>query len=123
MGIAKKIVLGLIAVSITTYGTSAFFIFVLHDLIASSISKVTFTLFTFAAGIFWTALLGYLAARWYIRPLLQLSDASSQAAIGNLTMTVAESRSRDELGTLVRAFRTMIANLQAMIKEISNNAN
>jgi len=121
MGIVKKIILGLLVVSCTTYGTSVFFIFVLQDWYDLPISEMTFTLLTFAAGIFWTVLLGGLAARWYIRPLLILEKASNLAAEGNLTVIVEESKSKDELGALIRAFRTMIKSLQVMIKEISSS--
>lgn len=122
MGIVKKIVLGLLAVSVTTYSTSAFFIFVLHDYVDHLISASTFTLLTFAAGIFWTCLLGFLAARWYIRPLLVLSKASGQAALGNLGVYVNDNPSQDELGTLVRAFRKMLDSLRSMIHEIQKNS-
>ncbi len=122
MGIVLKIVIGLIGVSMVTYGTSAFFIFVLQNYFSGWFSETVFTLLTFAAGIFWTALLGWIAARWYIKPLISLSHASSQAAVGNLKVNVKLHPSKDEVGMLTHAFRSMLDNLQAMIKGISNNA-
>jgi methyl-accepting chemotaxis protein len=122
MGIVKKIVIGILGVSGITYGTSAFFIFVLQDKFSHLVSETAFTLLTFALGIFWTALLGWLAARWYIQPLISLSNASSQAATGNMKVNVKIHESKDELGTLTRAFRSMLENLQSMIRGISNNA-
>lgn len=122
MSIAKKIALGCLAVSVTTYGTSAFFIFVLQPYFEHLISASAFTLLTIAAGIFWTVLLGWLSARWFIRPLLTVSAAAAKVASGNLDVRVQESRSRDELGQLVNGFRDMLDNLKTMIREIARNS-
>lgn len=122
MSIAKKIALGCLAVSMTTYGTSAFFIFVLQPYFDHLMSASTFTLLTIAAGIFWTVLLGWLAAKWFIRPLLMVSKASAEVAAGRLDVYVQRSNSSDELGSLVNGFRQMLDNLKAMINEIAKNS-
>ena len=122
MSIAKKIALGCLAVSVTTYGTSAFFIFVLQPYFEHLISASAFTLLTIAAGIFWTVLLGWLSARWFIRPLLDVSRAAGNVASGNLAVEVKPHRSQDELGQLVNGFREMLDNLKTMIRGIAKNS-
>lgn len=122
MSIAKKIALGCLAVSVTTYGTSAFFIFILQPYFEHLLSASAFTLLTIAAGIFWTVLLGWLSARWFIAPLLAVSGAAGKVASGNLDVHVKEHRSRDEIGQLVNGFRDMLENLKTMIREIARNS-
>jgi len=122
MSIAKKIALGCLAVSVTTYGTSAFFIFVLQPLFDEWFSATAFTLLTFAGGIFWTVLLGFLSARWLIAPLLKVSDAAGKVSRGNLAVEVKEHRSRDEIGQLVNGFRDMLDSLKRMIRDIANHS-
>jgi methyl-accepting chemotaxis protein len=122
MSIAKKIALGCLAVSVTTYGTSAFFIFVLQPLFDEWFSATAFALLTFAGGIFWTVLLGFLSARWLIAPLLKVSDAAGKVSRGNLAVEVKEHRSRDEIGQLVNGFRDMLDSLKRMIRDIANHS-
>lgn len=122
MSIAKKIALGCLAVSVTTYGTSAIFIFLLQPYFEQWISANVFTLLTIAAGIFWTVLLGWLSARWFIQPLLEVSKAAAEVGAGNLTVHVKENHSQDEIGQLVNGFRGMLENLKTMILEVSRNA-
>lgn len=112
MSIAKKIALGCLAVSVTTYGTSAIFIFLLQPYFEQWISANVFTMLTIAAGIFWTVLLGWVSARWFIRPLLEVSKAAAEVGAGNLTVRVKENPSRDEIGQLVNGFRGMLENLK-----------
>lgn len=122
MSIAKKITLGCLAVSVITYGTSAFFIFVLQPYFEHWFSSTAFTLLTFAGGIFWTVLLGFLSARWFIGPLLAVSDAAGKVSRGNLSVEVKELRSRDEIGQLVNGFRDMLESLKSMIRDIAKNS-
>jgi methyl-accepting chemotaxis protein len=122
MSIAKKIAIGCLAVSVTTYGTSAFFIFVLQPYFEHLVSASAFTLLTIAAGIFWTVLLGWLSARWFIRPLLEVSRAAGQVASGNLAVEVNPHQSQDEIGQLVNGFREMLGNLKTMIRGIAKNS-
>ncbi|CAH0119199.1 MULTISPECIES: methyl-accepting chemotaxis protein [unclassified Paenibacillus] len=120
-GIMKKIVLGITTVSIITYGTSAFFIFVLMRSFAHLMPQWLFILLTLSLGVFWTGFLGWIAAKWFIRPLLQLTDAANRASAGNLQVEIVPSRSDDELRALCLSFNAMIANLRHMIVEISTN--
>lgn len=117
--ITTKTVAGISAVSAVTYGTSAFFIFVIQP----QVSFIPFWLFvslTLLLGIFWTGLLGWFAARWLIRPLIGLANAAEQASAGKLRVETPDASSQDELGTLISAFASMIASLRSMITNISN---
>ncbi|WP_146250252.1 methyl-accepting chemotaxis protein [Paenibacillus flagellatus] len=120
-GLVRKLVLGISAVSIVTYGTSAFFIFVLKPLIAPGLSDWLYVGAVLALGIAWTSFLGWGAARMLIRPLVRLSEAVDEAATGNLAVLVPEYRAEDEIRRLNVSFRTMIGNLKQMIADLSAN--
>ncbi|GIP34726.1 methyl-accepting chemotaxis protein [Paenibacillus sp. J2TS4] len=122
-GIVKKMVLGITLVSLTTYGTSALFIFVLKDFIASGMSDWLYISIILGLGVFWTGFLGWLAANWFIKPLLKLTEAVNEAAKGNLQVTLPVHHSKDEMSTLSVSFNTMVDNLKQMIAEVSNNVN
>ncbi|MCR8643044.1 methyl-accepting chemotaxis protein [Paenibacillus sp. N1-5-1-14] len=118
----KKILLGIITVSIITYGTSAIFIFYLKDIIAPSMPQWIYNCGVLALGIFWTSLLAYLAAKWFTRPLIALSHSMNEAAGGNLRVDVPKHPFDDEIQTLTLSFGTMLHNLNQMIKEIADHA-
>lgn len=120
-GIVKKMVLGITLVSLTTYGTSALFIFVLKDIIASGMSDWLYISIILGLGVFWTGFLGWIAANWLIKPLLKLTEAVNEAATGNLQVTMPVHHSRDELSALSQSFNKMVMNLKQMIAEVSNN--
>ncbi|MFX3632834.1 MAG: methyl-accepting chemotaxis protein [Candidatus Pristimantibacillus sp.] len=116
--LVKKIVIGISVVSAVTYGTSAFFIFVLKDLTASYIPEWIFITGTLFLGIFWTAFLGWIAARWLIKPLIQMTAAAEQASGGNLNVDIKPSESDDELRALGLSFRKMITHLHGVVNGI-----
>jgi methyl-accepting chemotaxis protein len=120
-GIVKKMVFGIAALSITTYGTSAFFIFVLKDYIAPTMPDWMYISIILALGVFWTGFLGWIAANWLTKPLIRLTSAVNEAATGNLKVAIPQLKSRDELSQLNLSFNTMVESLQQMIVEISNN--
>lgn len=120
-GIVKKMVLGITLVSLTTYGTSALFIFVLKDIIAGGMSDWLYISIILGLGVFWTGFLGWIAANWLIKPLLKLTEAVNEAATGNLQVTMPVHHSRDELSALSQSFNKMVMNLKQMIAEVSNN--
>lgn len=120
-GIVKKMVLGITVVSAVTYGTSAFFLTVLKD-VFSFMPEWLFLLLTLALGIFWTGFLGYLAARWFVRPLLLLTEAAREAAGGNLRVSVQTDGADDEIRALNRAFMEMIGRLREMIAAIAEHS-
>lgn len=121
LSIVKKMVIGIVALSITTYGCSAFFIFFLKPLIAPDMKDLLYIPIILGLGIFWTGLLGWLAARWFIGPLLKLTVVAEEAATGNLRTEIPIRRSDDELRRLSLAFDKMMANLRHMIKEMTGN--
>ncbi|WP_165452587.1 methyl-accepting chemotaxis protein [Paenibacillus thalictri] len=122
MSIVTKMVLGITVVSLMTYGTSAFFIFYLKQWIAPNTADWLYNSIIYLLGVFWTAFLGWLAARWLTRPLVTLAKASALAATGNLQVRIPEHRSNDELRDLSESFQTMIASLRLTIQEISTGA-
>lgn len=119
--IVKKMVLGITAVSTITYAVSAFFIFILQDLCKDYIPKWLFICITLALGIFWTVFLVWIAAKWFIKPLLQLTDAANKASAGNLQIQIIPNKSDDELRALSLSFSGMIEKLSGIIEGISTN--
>lgn len=121
LGIVQKMVIGITAVSGVTYATSAFFLFVLKDK-QSIMPDSLFVSLTLALGIFWTGFLGYLAARWFVKPLLALTKAAREAANGNMQVEVTITQADDEMQTLNRAFTEMIGQLRGMIANVADHS-
>jgi len=120
--LVKKIVIGISAVATITYGTSAFFIFVLKDHIAPQMNDWLYTVLTLAMGVFWTGLLGWLTARWLVRPLNALHQAAEVAAQGNLTAEVSIPHSQDELMRLSASFNEMLTSLRGIVRDINGHS-
>ncbi|MBD2863484.1 methyl-accepting chemotaxis protein [Paenibacillus oceani] len=120
-GLVRKLVLGISAVSIITYGTSAFFIFVLKPLIAPNMADWLYVSSILVLGILWTSFLGWLAAQVLIKPLLRLTAVVDEAATGNLNVSIPEYRSNDEIMRLHRSFGTMLGNLRQIISDLTDN--
>lgn len=121
-GLIRKIVLGIVSVSVVTYGCSAWFIFVVKDWIAPNMPSWSYISIILTLGVLWTGILGWLGAVWLIRPLLQLSAAANEAATGNLRVAIPQHAGKDEIQALSRSFETMIAGLRQMIADISSNS-
>nr|WP_240376171.1 methyl-accepting chemotaxis protein [Bacillus piscicola] len=121
--IRKKLVLGISAVTIITYGTSAFFIFVLADMIPESwgISSDVFIIATLLLGWIWSGILAFVSAPLITKPLRRLEAAARQAAGGDIHEDVKMTASDDELRGLGLAYNGMLENLRAMVKDIENN--
>ncbi|MGZ9585439.1 methyl-accepting chemotaxis protein [Paenibacillus marinisediminis] len=120
-GLQMKMVLGMLGVSIVTYGTSAFFIFVLKPYLAPNMNEITYGVLIFMLGIFWTCFLGWLAARFIVKPLMALTKAAHDAAQGKLQVEIPKYPFHDEIQVLIQAFSTMISNLQHMINEMKSS--
>ncbi|MUT65936.1 methyl-accepting chemotaxis protein [Paenibacillus sp. NEAU-GSW1] len=116
--LVMKIVVGISAVATITYGTSAFFIFVLKDYLAPRMELLFFSGIIFGLGVFWTGLLGWITARWLVKPLNNLQRAAEIAAKGDLKVGVAVPSSRDELRQLAASFNQMIASLRGIVADI-----
>lgn len=121
LSLVRKLVLGFALVSITTYGTSALFIFSFKSWLAPDMKDSLYYLFVLALGIFWTCLLGWIAARFIVKPLLQLTTIVNTVAAGNLNVTIPDRRSQDEIGTLNHSFQVMLGNLRQMIMNVTDN--
>ena len=120
--LVRKLVLGITLVAATTYATSAFFIFVVKDMLAPDMSTWLFTIMTLGMGVFWTGLLGWLTARMLVRPINALQRAASKAADGVLTEEVTLPRGKDELYALSLAFNHMIGNLRGIVTDIDHHS-
>lgn len=118
LGIVQKMVIGITGVSTITYATSAFFLLVLKEK-QTFLPGGTFVALTLALGIFWTGFLGFLAARWFIKPLLALTKAAREAASGNLEVTITTTDNQDEIQALNRAFSHMIEQLRGTIAGVA----
>ena len=58
--------------------------------------------------------IGWFVTHWMTRPLLELSFVAAQLADGNLACKISEIRSRDEIGTLARAFKDLLHYFREM---------
>lgn len=119
--LVRKLVLGIIIVSITTYSTSAFFIFQLKPLLAPNLEEWIYISGVLLLGIFWTGLLGWIAAQLIVRPLLHLTNTVNTVASGDLNVSLPDYQGRDEIGTLHRSFRVMLDNLRNMISDVTDS--
>lgn len=120
-GLVRKLVLGISVVSIITYGTSAFFIFVLKPWLAPNMSDWLYMGSVLVLGVLWTSLLGWVAAQFIIRPLLRLAAVVDTAATGDLNVAIPPYRSNDEILLLHRSCETMITNLRRLISELADS--
>lgn len=119
----KKLVLGISGVTIITYGTSAFFIFVISDWIPDSwgISDDLFLIITLLLGWLWSGILAFISAPLITRPLKRLEASAQKAASGDIHQDVEIHASDDELRGLGLAYNKMLENLRMMVNDIDNN--
>ncbi|WP_276354437.1 methyl-accepting chemotaxis protein [Cohnella caldifontis] len=120
-GLVKKIVAGMTAVSIVTYGCSAFFIFELKPWIAPGMAEWAYITLILLLGVLWSGILGWLAAIWLIKPLQRLTEAANEAAGGNLRIEIPIHPYRDEIRTLSLSFGQMIRELRQTIQDVAGN--
>jgi methyl-accepting chemotaxis protein len=122
MSLQRKLVIGISGLSAVTYGTSAFFIFVLGKYVTSFMPSWLFTMLTLMMGVFWSGVFGWLVARWISRPIVELEEAAYLASKGDLRSEVKVPGSRDEIQALAQSFAAMIGNLRTMIKDINHSS-
>lgn len=122
-GLEKKLVFGIVLISLITYGTSEFFIFFVKDLFFQNMNEIVFVSMTFALGVLWMGILGWIAARILIRPLMRLTETARIAAEGDLSHEVKVFKSNDEIRDLGEAFNQMIRSLRRMVGDINANFN
>lgn len=116
-------VLGIATVATVTYSISAFFIFYLSELLGSmlGVNESIFTILTLSLGVFWCAVLGYIAAGLITKPLTKLEEASRKVANGDISVEVEVTKSDDEIRALGLAYRDMVHNLREMVSDIGTN--
>lgn len=120
--LVRKLVIGIFIVSLATYGTSAFFIFILKPMIAPNMNDWAYITVILMLGVFWTAFLGWIAAQLIIRPLTRLTKVVNTVASGDLSVEIPAYRSRDEIGELNRSFQVMVDSLRGMISSVTDSA-
>jgi len=115
-----KMSLFITIVAIITYGTSAFFIYVLFDYTEQvmPMSFEWFTIITLLLGVIWTGILGYIAAGFIVRPLKKLESAAAKASEGSLQQEIEIPKSDDEIRALSIAFDTMLHSLRTIVNDI-----
>ncbi|WP_096203041.1 methyl-accepting chemotaxis protein [Bacillus sp. FJAT-45350] len=121
--IRKKLVLGISGLAIITFGFSAVFIFFLADYLegALNIRGDAFIAFTLIQGVFWSAVLGFIAAPLITKPLSELEEAARRAANGDIRKNVKVSKSDDEIRALGLAYNDMLDSLRNMVRDIEGN--
>lgn len=123
LSLGSKLVASFIAVSIITYGTSAFFIFYLKSFLAAAMSDWLYVSIILLLGITWSGILGYVISRLLTRPIVNLSRAAERVSAGDLTVDIPERREEDEIKVLNDAFRMMVMNIKDIINDIAHSTN
>ncbi|GAE27225.1 methyl-accepting chemotaxis protein [Halalkalibacter wakoensis JCM 9140] len=123
--IRKKLVIGISGLAVVTFGFSAIFIFFLADLLEGvlGLSGNAFIVFTLVKGIFWSGVLGYIAAPLITKPLREVEEAARRAAAGDIQRDIIVSKSDDEIRALGLAYNEMLHSLRNMVHDIENNFN
>jgi signal transduction histidine kinase len=75
------------------------------------------TLFLILASLVIAVLVGLLASRWVISPILELNQAAKNLAAGDLAQQLPTTR-EDELGELANSFNKMSVQLQASFGQL-----
>ncbi|MDL2254560.1 response regulator, partial [Ruminococcaceae bacterium OttesenSCG-928-I18] len=73
-------------------------------------------------GILCIALLLYIVTRNLTKPILSLADSAKQVGEGNFDVEIPETKNRDEVGILSKAFRTMIEQINELIRKLKQNS-
>lgn len=116
--LTKKLVLGMVVVSLITYGTSAFFIFVLGGFFERFLPTWLYQLLVLLLGVIWSGILGYFAARYISTIIKTLQKGVAQASEGDLTADIKIPNTKDELMILSQLTQKMIQNLRQTVLEI-----
>ncbi|WP_017756614.1 methyl-accepting chemotaxis protein [Calidifontibacillus oryziterrae] len=118
-----KLVAFITVVSIITYSTSGFFIYVVYDYAKDFLpmSEELFTIITLLLGIMWSGILAYFAAGFITKPLHLLEAAVHRAAGGQIDEDAKVTKSDDEIRSLGLAFNNMLKSLRTMVINIEEN--
>lgn len=110
-----KITLGTLIVSAVTYGTSAFFLFVLNQFFTQYITQSLYIVIVFVLGVLWSGLLGFISARFLVKNLKKIERSAHEASQGKLNISIDIPKSNDEMRTLAESFQKMIDNLRTIV--------
>lgn len=69
-----------------------------------------------AAGL--SGLAAYFISKAIADPIKEIANIAVKVSEGDLTQTVGDVRSRDEVGRMAEAFRSMITNLRKMVSQV-----
>ncbi|CAI6081793.1 Methyl-accepting chemotaxis protein McpB [Paenibacillus sp. JJ-100] len=119
--LGAKSVVGLVLISIITYGTSGFFIFFVKDWVSLDIPNWLYISIVLLMGVCWNGILGWMASRYLTRPIVRLSRAAQQVSSGDLTTEIPHRRAQDELTVLYDAFNVMVSNLRSIVNDIAES--
>lgn len=119
--VRKKLVLLVTLLALITYTFSALFMYFIYPAYFSHINEMAFTIATLAFGIFWSAVLAYFAAAYFVKPIIRIEAAAREAASGRIEQKVALPNSDDEIRALASAFNEMLTNLRMMVQSIEGN--
>ncbi|KGX93879.1 methyl-accepting chemotaxis protein [Pontibacillus halophilus JSM 076056 = DSM 19796] len=119
----RKLVLFTTALALITYTTSAFFIYVLYNMVGDyvGLSEQGFTIITLIMGIMWSGILATIAAGLITKPLKNLERVATKASEGDLGQDVDVPKSDDEIRALSVAFNGMLQNIRSMVHNIHSN--
>jgi methyl-accepting chemotaxis protein len=87
--------------------------------IAETIGDSRRMIFILSAIFIGVLSLAWLGMRWMTKPLENLSQCAAQLAEGDIECDVLDIKSRDEIGTLSRAFRNLITYFQEMARTVT----
>lgn len=118
-GLRKKWVSAIILLSLITYGTSFFCLFVLKDLFFAQVPPLLFTAIVLLLGVLWMGILGFWASSYLVKPLKRFEDHLMKVAGGDLTVEMKNFRTGDEIGSLASAINRMVIDLRGMIREMN----
>ncbi|WP_454193283.1 methyl-accepting chemotaxis protein [Paenibacillus sp. Marseille-Q7038] len=79
------------------------------------ITVMVISIFAFILAV----LIGYLCSRSISKPVVAITSAAEQIALGNLAIEDVKVKSKDEIRTLADSFHQMRDNLQDLVRQIS----
>lgn len=117
----KKLIVFVTILAITTYTTSAVFIYIIQPQFFPNLEPFLFTILTFGLGIFWTGLLAAIFGTILTKPLQQLEKSAIQVSEGKIGQDIELPRSSDEIRSVAEAFQQMVVNLRTIVEQIEMN--
>lgn len=117
----KKLIVFVTILAITTYSTSAVFIYFVQPQFFPNIEPFMFTIITFGLGIFWSGVLAAIFGTILTKPLQQLEIAAIKVSQGEIGSDIEFPNSTDEIRSVAEAFSQMVVNLRMIVGQIETN--